>query len=123
MATRLLNRVRVTLIGAPGQGPITLGGALPSFQTITNAGGQDGRQYSYLLEEGSTKAEVGVGTWDAETNTFTRDTVLDSTAGYGVPETFSAAGIFSIVQIAEDLDALERKAKNTAMGLALVMGG
>lgn len=119
----LLNRVQVTVTSAPGTGPLALGDALALYQTISGAGGVGGKQYSYLITEGPSKAEIGAGTWDADTNTFTRDTVLDSTAGYGVKETFGANAIFSIVLLAEDLAALEKRAASKAMGLALVMGG
>lgn len=119
----LLNRVQVTVDSAPGVGDVALGDALALYQTMSGAGGVGGKQYSYLITEGPSKAEVGVGTWNSGTNTFTRDTVLDSTAGYGVKETFGTQAIFSIVLLAEDLVALEKRAASKAMGLALVMGG
>jgi hypothetical protein len=118
----LLNRVRLSLRSNPGTGALPLGPALIRYRTILEAGGADGKQYSYSVEEGDTKAECGAAIYDAATDTLTRVVIYDSTAGYGIAENFSQNATVAITLLAEDIDDLEKRAANKAMGLALVMG-
>ena len=111
----------MTITGNPGTGSLTLLAAKPSYQTVLQAGGVNGTSYSYTIEEGDTKAECGNGTYNA--GSFTRDTVYDSTAGYGLKETFTSAATFTITVLSKDLADIEKRAANKATGLALVMGG
>lgn len=118
----LLNRVKQAVASAPGTGGVLLGTAVPPYQTLA-AAGADGVQYSYMLEDiAAGKYEVGRGTYTAATNSFSRDTVLDSSAGYGVAETFGSAVLFAVVLLKQDLDDMIANAASTATGLALVFG-
>jgi len=117
----LLNRVRMSITGNPGTGPVTVNAALPRYQSAIAAGAANGAKYSYSLEEGDAKAENGRATYNA--GVFTRNEVFDSTAGYGVKETFSSNAVFAITVLSQDISDLEKRAANKATGLALVMGG
>lgn len=111
----------MTVTGNPGTGAVTVNTALPLFQTAAAAGAANGKVYSYSLEEGSTKAETGRATFNS--GVFTRTQIFDSSAGFGLAETFTSAAIFTAVVLQQDLTDIEKRAANKAMGLALVMGG
>lgn len=61
-----------------GTGDFTVGGAVDSTFDLFGDVLDDGEQFYYLIEDG-TDVEVGKGTWDAGTSTFSRDTVYFST--------------------------------------------
>ena|ERR1700719_1386541 len=63
--------VRVSVVGSPGVGPITLGGAVPGYIDFVDAGVQDGETVSYGVIDG-VKQEVGHGVYTAATSTLTR---------------------------------------------------
>src|SRR4249920_695877 len=54
MATiiRLANRVKMTVSGTPGTGPITLGSAVPGFQTFSQGGVSNAHVVRYMVEDG-----------------------------------------------------------------------
>ncbi len=78
MALILADRVKETTI-TTGTGSITLGGAFGGFQTFSAAIG-DGNTTYYVLEN-DTRFEVGIGVYDAASNTLSRDTILKSSSG------------------------------------------
>lgn len=74
---KLLTRVKQGVVGAPGEGPITLGDPIRDDQdgdhlTIAEAGGVDGDVLSYFLLDGGHFAE-GEAAYDADTNSLGRD--------------------------------------------------
>ena len=75
MALILSDRVKETSI-TTGTGSITLGGAFGGFQTFSATVG-DGNSTYYVLEN-DTRFEIGIGTYDSDSNTLSRDTVLQS---------------------------------------------
>ena len=75
MALILSDRVKETSI-TTGTGSITLGGAFGGFQTFSATIG-DGNSTYYVLEN-DTRFEIGIGTYDSDSNTLSRDTVLQS---------------------------------------------
>lgn len=96
MAIQYADRVKETTATA-GTGAITLGGAAdPSFQTFAD-GGLDGADIPYtILDLGNNNWEVGVGSRSG--TTFTRTTILDSSAGGGSPINLSGnAEIFCTI--------------------------
>jgi hypothetical protein len=74
MSLVLADRVRETTTST-GTGTITLGGAVQGFQRFTVLG--DGNTTYYTIQ-GTIQWEVGIGTYNS--NTLTRDTVLDSSS-------------------------------------------
>lgn len=79
-ASHFLNRCYVNT-ATTGQGTMTLGAAVGgSWLTALNAGGVDGRTYSYVIEEG-TDMEVGEGVLGGTGTTLTRATVHQSKIG------------------------------------------
>ena len=75
---KIANRVKETS-STSGTGSVVLNGALGAFQTFS-AGIGDGNTTFYTIENNS-NWEVGQGTYDAATNSLSRDTVLSSSAG------------------------------------------
>ena len=78
MALILSDRVKETTT-TTGTGSITLAGAFGGFESFSSAIG-DGNSTYYTLEN-DTRFEVGIGTYDTDTNTLSRDTVLQSSNG------------------------------------------
>lgn len=89
---RYADRVKETVSGTPGTGPITLGGAALGCQTF--AAGFDDRPafVGYAIEDGAAW-EVGKGTLNSTGTTLTRDTLRDSSTGSFLSLT-SAAVVF-----------------------------
>lgn len=61
-----------------GTGTITLGGALPGYQSFSVIGNGNTTYYTIA---GGTEWEVGIGTYTASGTTLSRDTVLESSNG------------------------------------------
>jgi len=78
MTLVLSDRVKETTV-TTGTGSVTLAGAFGGFQTFSSAIGDANSTY-YVLEN-DTRFEVGVGTYDSDTNSLSRDTVLKSSSG------------------------------------------
>lgn len=107
MSFKLLNRCRMSMIGAPGTGTITVNSAAVGFQSFSAAGLADGDSTSYVIEDGNPLGsawEIGVGTWHAN-GTFTRDTVSKSSAGGTTKISVTASAIINSCVRAEDLMA------------------
>ena len=105
MSTKFLNRVRMSVSGAPGTGLITVGTQATGFQTFTAAGMSEGDQTPYLLEDGSPLGsawEIGLGTWHTN-GTFARTTVTQSSAGGTTPITASSNAVVTAIFRAGDL--------------------
>lgn len=105
MANKLLNRVRMSVASAPGTGVITVNTAAVGFQSLIAAGIGDGDTTSYVIEDGSPMGsvwEIGVGTW-SNSGTFTRTTILQSTAGGTSPISATANAVLSAAFLAADL--------------------
>ena len=105
MATKFLNRVRMSVSGAPGTGIITVGTQATGFQTFTNAGMNEGDQTPYLLEDGSPLGsawEIGLGTWHTN-GTFARTSITQSSAGGTTPITASSNAVLTAIFRASDL--------------------
>jgi hypothetical protein len=76
-----LARVRTT---TTGDGPVTLGAAVPGFLNFGEAGVPDGATVSYAIEDGIQR-EVGVGVYASGPNTLTRTNVHASTRSGNQP--------------------------------------
>ena len=114
---KYLNRVKVGVSGTPCTGTITLGSADTGFLTFAQGAAVNGTQYSYVIED-TTKFEVGLGTYTSSGTTFSRDVVYESTAGYGIKETFTSAAKVFIGFSKQDVDAL----KIRSLSNAIIMG-
>lgn len=82
------DRVKETA-AAPGTGNVTLGGAVTGFQTFAGGGCTNNSKIYYGISDGSTKWEVGLGTW-VTGPTLQRTTVLAS-SNAGSAENFTLA--------------------------------
>ena len=104
-----LNLVRHSVSGTPGQGTFTLGPVISGFLSIADAGGVNGRTYSYGAEGSfsggvATKRECGQGVWASGAGTLTRATVKNSTAGGTTKETFTSDCEIVITPLSSDID-------------------
>lgn len=109
MTFRLLNRVRMSVLSAPGTGAIPLNLAAVGFQSLTGAGMNDGDTTPYVLEDGSPLGSVweyGIGTYHSS-GTFTRDTVTKSSLGGTSKITATSAMVFNATIRAEDFSPNE----------------
>ena len=70
--------VKVSVAGAPGTGPITMGSAVTGFLDFADVGVPDGALVSYGVLDG-TKHEVGHGNYDFSGNILTRNLEASST--------------------------------------------
>ena len=91
MALALFDRVQETTT-TTGTGSVTLGGAVPGFQSFAVVG--NGNTCYYTIVDG-TAWEVGVGTYSTSGPTLARTTVLSNSSGNTSPITL-AAGTKSI---------------------------
>lgn len=107
--TELLTRVKqlITAVGSTpstGQGDLSLGTVYDGDATLYRFDdvATSGQLYSYVIREG-TKEEHGRGKPISGTPwTFQRTTVIRSTAGVGVLESFTTAAVIWCTSIAED---------------------
>ena len=84
----LLNMVKVN-VTSTGTGTLTLGTAIASFLTLAGAAAVDGREYSYVIEEGSAR-EVGWGVAGSSGTTLTRNCVNSTNSNAPISLTGSA---------------------------------
>lgn len=105
MPFKILNRVRMSLIGAAGTGDLTLNLAAAGFQDLSAAGISDGDTFAYLIEDGAPVGstwEIGLGTYHGN-GTVTRTTVTQSSAGGTTKISVTANAILSSTLRAQDL--------------------
>lgn len=98
----LLNLTRMSVSGSPGTGTVTLGSAIAPYQSFAAAGAVNAASYSYVMLEGTSKFECGHGTYTSSGTAFSRDTVFDSSAGFGIHETFTSAAQIWVTALAQD---------------------
>lgn len=95
----LLNMVKVN-VTSTGTGTLTLGTAIASFLTLAGASAVDGREYSYVIEEGSAR-EVGWGVAGSSGTTLTRNCVNSTNSN--APINLTGSAIMYISPLASDL--------------------
>nr|DAL11100.1 MAG TPA_asm: tail protein [Bacteriophage sp.] len=82
-----------------GTGTITLGSAVPGYQTFAAAGVANGNVVSYTIEDASNAWEVGTGTYSSTGPTLTRTLVASSTGS--LLNLTGAARVFVIMSAAD----------------------
>lgn len=97
-----LNRAHV-YTATTGTGTLTLGSAVPGYQTFTSAGIANGNVVSYTIEDSGSAWEVGVGTYTAAGNTLSRTLVQSSTGS--LLNLTGSARVF-VIMSAADMTAL-----------------
>ena len=96
------NRIRVNTT-TTGTGTITLGAAVPGFQTFAAGGVANGDTVSYVIEGGGGNDwEVGVGTYASSGTTLARTTVLAS-SNSGSAINLSGTSDVRVTALAQDL--------------------
>lgn len=98
-----------------GTGTVTLGGAIPSYQTFANCGVQNGDVVTYIIVEGNNR-EQGRGTYTSAGTTLSRDTVLQSTEAADAKISLAGAAKVYVGVAAEDipLDNINNLTEDTA---------
>jgi hypothetical protein len=112
--TQLANRARV-VTATTGTGTITLGSALPRFQTFAAAGVQSGATVPYLIEDGA-DWELGSGVYNGTTLTRT----VSESSNADAPINLSGSAIVSITARAEELSS--RASLDEAVALSIIFG-
>lgn len=102
MAKKLLNRARMTVIGAAGTGDVTLGVATSGYQTLGNAGLANGDTFPYVINDGA-NWEIGLGTYNSSGPSFARTTVRASSGGGTSKITATSNAIVFSAIMAEDM--------------------
>lgn len=107
MTRGILNNVNCSVAGAPGQGSVVVGLALPTFDTPSTAGAVSGTTYSWALsEDGKAECFSGEAIFSGGVWTIQRDVTYNSTAGFGIKENFTSAATLQSEILAVDLEAL-----------------
>lgn len=111
----LFNRVKV-LTSTSGTGAVTLGSPAASAQSWANGGASNGDAIYYLIEDGATAWEIGVGTYSSAGPSISRDTVLASSLGGAkIPLSGSSYVSSAMPKEALDLQALGLSADGEAL--------
>lgn len=92
--TGLLDMARTYVVGVPGIGPVTLGGAVPRYQTWAAAGAVDGGTYSYGITDANNQQENGVCVYSAAGPSITRTPVFSTAAGNAPIQVTSQAQVY-----------------------------
>jgi hypothetical protein len=119
----LANRARVTMLSAPGTGPLPLGAAVQGYQSFVAAGILNGQLVSYGLEDGLFW-EIGQGTFTTSPRTLTRNTIIaSSNSNLAIPATILAQCY--VTALASDLllQGLSGTLPNYANDTAAAAGG
>lgn len=95
-----LDAVQVTVSGAPGTGAITLGSAVPGFQSFSSAGVANGQAVAYYVIDVGGVFEYGRGTYSSSGPSLTRSTILSNG---GTPVSLTSAAIVVATILAEDM--------------------
>ncbi len=96
----LFDLVRMTVVGAPGTGSITLGAAITGFRSFDAAGVPDGGLVTYGIVDGTSR-EIGYGTYTKSGASLDRTALLASSTGSKLDLTSTA--IVFITPAAEDI--------------------
>lgn len=100
---KLFNLARMTT-ATSGTGTVTLGSAVSSYLSFSDAGVANADVVTYVLEEGANR-EIGRGTYTSSGTTLSRDTVLNSTAGGTTKITLAGAATVFIDASAQDIQS------------------
>lgn len=96
----LYDRVKMTVSGTPGTGDITLGSAVATFRSFTDASVSDGALVSYLLLDGN-NWEIGQGTYTASGTKLARTSITASSSS-GAAIAATASAIVALTALATD---------------------
>lgn len=100
----LHDMAKMTVMGTPGGGNITLGLAVSGFQSFAASGVGNGEVISYSVADVANAWEVGHGTYSSTGPTLTR-TVLFSSNG-NAPIAMTSAAVVACTVLAEDLKTI-----------------
>lgn len=114
MARKFLNRAKVAT-STTGIGSVTLDSAVSGFQTFAAAGGIDGDEIEYVIEDG-TDWEIGVGVLSTTATVLSR-TLVDSSTG-AILNLSGSATVFAGLVAKSGVTQTERKAIAVAMTIA-----
>ncbi len=89
--------------GTPGTGSVSLSSALTGFQTPSGAGLANNDTFPYLITEGASSWEVGIGTYNTAGNSFARTTIIASSSG-GAAISFTSAATVAITPLEYDVN-------------------
>ena len=95
---KLVNRAKVSTL-TTGTGTLTLGPAVDGFQSFAAAGVTNGDTVRYVIEDGDAW-EIGVGTFNAATQTLTRSPSQSSSGGSTV--SLGGSAVVYVTATAED---------------------
>lgn len=79
MTLRFLNRMRMSVVGTPGTGSVTLGSAPSGFRTAAAAGAVNGDKFPYVIEDIGGAWEYGYGTYTSAGTSMARTRIASST--------------------------------------------
>ena len=100
MARKHANRVLVET-ATTGTGTMSLGAAVPGYQSFASAGVADADTVRYLLIDGNS-FEIGIGTYTSAGPTLSRDTVEESTETANAKLDLTGGGKVAIIASAAD---------------------
>lgn len=103
-----------------GTGTITLGSAVPGYQTFAAAGVANGNVVSYTIEDSGNAWEVGTGTYSSTGPTLTRTLVASST---GALLNLTGSARVYVVMAAADMAALLTDVDPGTTGLTATKSG
>ncbi len=95
---KLVNRAKVTT-ATTGAGTLTLGSAVDGFQSFAASGVTNGDTVRYVIEDGDAW-EIGVGTFNAGSQTLTRSPSQSSSGGSTV--SLGGSAVVYVTATAED---------------------
>ena len=119
----LKNRAKMST-STTGTGTITLGSALSGYQSFAAAGGSNGDQVRYTIQDG-VNWEVGLGTYTASGTTLSRTPSESSSSGSAInlsgnAEVFITAAAEDILQPSNNLSDLSNASTSrTNLGVAI----
>lgn len=101
MASKVVNRAKMSVTGTPGTGAFTLNAAVTNFQTFAAAGVANADQVGYLAE-GAAGVEIGLGAYTASGTSQARTTILFSTNA-GAAVSFGSDVLVTATALAQDI--------------------
>lgn len=103
MTYKFVDRAQMSVSGAPGTGPISLGSALFGYQSLYGPNGlSNGDTFRMLAVDPSGAWEIGIGTYASAGNVVTRNPTMTSAPGNG-PVTLSSNAVIGCTFAAEDI--------------------